>query len=90
MYEIVANGVNSIDVDKFDYLARDTRGCNVPSSFDHRRLMTFSRVLDDHVCFHTKEVGEGRVCMSVRVRVRMCVLVYVSVCMRGVCANVRL
>jgi len=56
MYEIVANGTNSIDVDKFDYIARDTRACGVVSSFDFKRLMTFSRVVDNHICFHAKEV----------------------------------
>ena len=55
MYEIVANGTNSVDVDKFDYIARDSRSCNVASSFDHRRLMTFSRVIDGHICYHAKE-----------------------------------
>ena len=54
-YEIVANGTNSIDVDKFDYLARDSRACGVACSFDHKRLMTFSRVLDNHICYHAKE-----------------------------------
>lgn len=56
MYEIVANGTNSIDVDKFDYIARDTRSCNVPCSFDYRRLMTFSRVVDNHICYSAKEI----------------------------------
>ena len=37
LYEIVANGRNSIDVDKFDYLARDTFNLGLKSSYDFTR-----------------------------------------------------
>ena len=57
LYDIVANGRNSIDVDKFDYLARDVRACGISSAFDHRRLMVFSRVIDDQICFSAKEAS---------------------------------
>jgi len=55
LYEIVANGRNSIDVDKFDYIARDSQNCSVKSSFDHVRMMINSRVIDDEICYHSKE-----------------------------------
>ena len=51
----MANGKNSIDVDKFDYIARDTQSCGLKSSFDHARLMCHSRVIDNEICFHAKE-----------------------------------
>ena len=55
--EIVANGRNSIDVDKFDYLARDCYYCGVQASCDFSRIMPFVRVIDDTICFKASEVG---------------------------------
>lgn len=55
MYEIVANKKNSVDVDKFDYLARDCYNCGIKSSYDFSRLMIFSRVINNEICFHQKE-----------------------------------
>jgi HD superfamily phosphohydrolase len=43
MYEIVANFRNGIDVDKFDYMARDALNCGVKSNFDFTRLINYSR-----------------------------------------------
>lgn len=37
MYEIVANERNSIDVDKFDYIVRDTANLGLKSTFDFSR-----------------------------------------------------
>jgi len=54
--EIVANGRNSIDVDKFDYLARDCYYCGVQASCDFKRIMPFARVIDDTICFKSSEV----------------------------------
>jgi len=51
LYEIVANGRNSVDIDKFDYLLRDGRACSVQPNFDHRRLMQLSKA---------SALGEGR------------------------------
>ena len=41
--DIVANGRNGIDVDKFDYLARDSLQCGVKVSCDFNRLMCFTK-----------------------------------------------
>jgi HD superfamily phosphohydrolase len=54
--QIVANHKNSIDVDKFDYLQRDSVNLGYKSSYDAARLMKFSKVLDDEICFSSKEV----------------------------------
>ncbi|WZN63982.1 deoxynucleoside triphosphate triphosphohydrolase [Chloropicon roscoffensis] len=54
--EIVANGRNSIDVDKFDYLARDCYYCGVQASCDFKRVMPFVRVIDDTICFKASEI----------------------------------
>ncbi|WPT17935.1 Deoxynucleoside triphosphate triphosphohydrolase SAMHD1-like protein [Picochlorum sp. SENEW3] len=53
--EIVANGRNSIDVDKFDYLARDATYCGVNLSCNFNRLMQFSKVIDDEICYKYTE-----------------------------------
>ncbi|KDD74334.1 hypothetical protein H632_c1392p0, partial [Helicosporidium sp. ATCC 50920] len=55
LHEIVANGRNGIDVDKFDYLARDSLCCGVRVSFDPGRIMQFSKVLDDEICYRYSE-----------------------------------
>lgn len=39
LYQIVANYLNGIDVDKFDYLARDTYNLGLKKGFDPRRLI---------------------------------------------------
>lgn len=44
LFDIVANGRNSIDVDKFDYLARDSHYCNVKVSCDLQRLRQLTKV----------------------------------------------
>jgi HD superfamily phosphohydrolase len=40
----VANKRNGIDVDKFDYFARDCHMLGITKSFDATRLMKFARV----------------------------------------------
>jgi HD superfamily phosphohydrolase len=54
--EIVANGRNSVDVDKFDYIQRDCRNCGLKSSTDFERLMQYIKVIDDEICFKASEV----------------------------------
>lgn len=43
LYDILANKRNGIDVDKFDYFARDCHGLGLTKSFDAKRLMKFAR-----------------------------------------------
>ncbi|XP_053398677.1 deoxynucleoside triphosphate triphosphohydrolase SAMHD1-like [Mercenaria mercenaria] len=50
LYEIVANHVNGIDVDRWDYIARDSYMLGMKTTFEHNRLIRHSRVL----------VAEGR------------------------------
>lgn len=56
LYEIVANKRNNIDVDKFDYIARDCRSVGLQTSFDYRRLALNARVLEGEICFQAKQV----------------------------------
>ncbi|XP_067260335.1 deoxynucleoside triphosphate triphosphohydrolase SAMHD1-like [Chanodichthys erythropterus] len=59
LYEIVANKQNGIDVDKWDYFARDCHHLGIHNSFDHQRLLKFARVCEvngrNHICFRDKE-----------------------------------
>ncbi|XP_050959764.1 uncharacterized protein LOC127161159 [Labeo rohita] len=58
LYEIVANKVNGIDVDKWDYLVRDCYYLGIPCGFDHQRLLKSARVCNvkgrKHICFRDK------------------------------------
>lgn len=45
-----------MDVDKFDYLARDCLNLGMKTSYDFSRLMLAGRVIGGEICFHAKEV----------------------------------
>ncbi|XP_047708195.1 deoxynucleoside triphosphate triphosphohydrolase SAMHD1 isoform X1 [Prionailurus viverrinus] len=61
LYEIVANKRNGIDVDKWDYFARDCHHLGIQNNFDYQRFIKFARVceVDDRkrICTRDKEVG---------------------------------
>ncbi|XP_074500274.1 deoxynucleoside triphosphate triphosphohydrolase SAMHD1-like isoform X2 [Sebastes fasciatus] len=61
LYEIVANNRNGIDVDKFDYLARDCYYLGIQNNFDYRRFLKFVRVCEvdgqRQICTRDKEEG---------------------------------
>ncbi|XP_057199059.1 deoxynucleoside triphosphate triphosphohydrolase SAMHD1-like [Triplophysa rosa] len=54
LYEIIANKYNGINMDKWDYFARDCHHLGLSNSFDHQRLLKFARVCE-------VEVGEEKV-----------------------------
>jgi HD superfamily phosphohydrolase len=57
--EIVSNSRNGIDVDKFDYLNRDTQKINVGyNAFNHDRVMRGARVINNQICYPEKEIYE--------------------------------
>uniref|UniRef100_A0A3P9JXV2 HD domain-containing protein n=1 Tax=Oryzias latipes TaxID=8090 RepID=A0A3P9JXV2_ORYLA len=61
LYEIVSNKQNGIDVDKFDYFARDCHYLGLKNNFDHMRYFKFTRVIEvetderKHICSRDKE-----------------------------------
>ncbi|XP_033117286.1 deoxynucleoside triphosphate triphosphohydrolase SAMHD1-like isoform X2 [Anneissia japonica] len=61
LYEIVANKRNGIDVDKWDYFARDCHMLGISNSFDYSRFMKFAKVMkvdgEFQICTRDKEVG---------------------------------
>ncbi|XP_056305766.1 deoxynucleoside triphosphate triphosphohydrolase SAMHD1 isoform X2 [Danio aesculapii] len=61
LYEVVANKRNGIDVDKWDYFARDCYHLGIQNNFDYQRFLRFARVCEvrgkKHICTRDKEVG---------------------------------
>ncbi|MFS7994938.1 putative HD/PDEase domain-containing protein [Helianthus anomalus] len=55
LYDIVANGRNGIDVDKFDYIVRDSRACGLGCNFQFERLLDTMQVIDNEICYRAKE-----------------------------------
>nr|XP_029131250.1 deoxynucleoside triphosphate triphosphohydrolase SAMHD1-like [Labrus bergylta] len=59
LYEIVSNKKNGVDVDKFDYLARDSSYLGIMNNFDFRRFLQFARVCEvdgrKTICTRDKE-----------------------------------
>lgn len=45
LFDIVANKITGLDVDKLDYLVRDTASASVPLAFDRIRLFEFSAIM---------------------------------------------
>jgi len=45
LYEIVSNKTNGVDVDKWDYFARDTHHLGLNNSFDYNRVMINMKVI---------------------------------------------
>ncbi|XP_048406167.1 deoxynucleoside triphosphate triphosphohydrolase SAMHD1 isoform X2 [Stegostoma tigrinum] len=62
LYEIVANKRNGIDVDKWDYFARDCHHLGIQNNFDFVRFLKFARVCQVHkmkcICTRDKEAED--------------------------------
>jgi len=54
IFQIISNPVNSIDVDKFDYLTRDTQAVGLKFGFDYSRLICDAKVIDNKICYSTQ------------------------------------
>lgn len=55
MFDIVANKTNSLDVDKFDYLQRDSKHMGIKTvGFDYNRIIKNSRVINGQLCYNQK------------------------------------
>ncbi|XP_053387221.1 deoxynucleoside triphosphate triphosphohydrolase SAMHD1-like [Mercenaria mercenaria] len=65
LYEIVSNKRNGIDVDKWDYFARDCHMLGIGNNFNHNRCIAFARVIDvdvdgereRQICYRNKEAA---------------------------------
>ncbi|CAI9729845.1 Hypothetical predicted protein [Octopus vulgaris] len=56
LYQIINNKSYNIDVDKWDYLARDSHFLGIGKSFDHERMIKMSRVIGNEICYRDKTV----------------------------------
>ena len=54
LYQIVHNSDTGIDVDKFDYIARDCYCANLPLGYDYKRIMELSKIISTS---NHKEIG---------------------------------
>ncbi len=56
IFQILNNKTNAVDVDKFEFITRDTYKLGVPNqSFDHDILLSTARVIDDNICYRDKD-----------------------------------
>jgi len=54
LYNIVSNPISGLDVDKFDYIARDTFFLGLEYSFNCDRLIRFTKIINNKLCFPEK------------------------------------
>ena len=52
IYQIISNSLNGIDVDKFDYLVRDSHNIGIPQGVDIRKIM-YEFIIDENnnICY---------------------------------------
>jgi len=58
VYSIVSNCFNGIDVDKFDYIQRDTKQIGLNYGFDFQSLFKLTRIIDHKICYPLKMIFE--------------------------------
>ena len=54
VYQIVSNSLNSIDVDKFDYITRDSKMLGINTAFSFDKLITNAMVINNIICYPRK------------------------------------
>jgi HD superfamily phosphohydrolase len=51
IYQIVSNSLNGLDIDKFDYIERDSTMINRKIDFDYSRLINDIKIIDNNICY---------------------------------------
>ena len=54
VYQIVASPITGIDVDKFDYLLRDSASCGLSVSFNFDRIIKMAKIIQGEIVFPWK------------------------------------
>lgn len=58
LYQVVSNTITGIDVDKFDYLVRDSYSINIKISFDYIRLLNKISIVDGKICYPLQSIND--------------------------------
>ena len=58
IYQIVSNTLNSLDVDKFDYLTRDVYALNFQAKIDPTRLVKHVRIIDNNIVYPEQAIDD--------------------------------
>ena len=66
--QIIADPIASVDVDKFDYIARDAYHLGLPYIFNPSRIMYSAKVIDDVLCYPEKNLYELETLFNLRYR----------------------
>ena len=53
IYQIVSNSLNGVDMDKFDYLTRDSYNLGIDLGFDYNKIIKTGIVIEDEICYPT-------------------------------------
>ncbi len=54
LFQIISNSVNGLDVDKLDYIYRDSFYFGVGKPYDLSRIISHAKVIDSNICFPEK------------------------------------
>ena len=63
----MANNRNGLDVDKYDYLQRDSMYCNTKISVDIKRIFSFVKVYGPPLCLalsHPRSGDTRQICLN--------------------------
>lgn len=58
IFQIISNPVNSIDVDKFDYIIRDINAVGLQLKLNYLLILNDARVINNNICYSSKSHGE--------------------------------
>ncbi|KAF7776488.1 hypothetical protein Agabi119p4_4881 [Agaricus bisporus var. burnettii] len=58
LFDIVANKRNGLDVDKFDYIQRDSQMIGEPIRIDLTRIINSARVIGEQICYDIKDANQ--------------------------------
>ncbi len=51
IYQIVSNNLNGLDIDKYDYISRDSHHIGIKNGFDHSKLVDSVLVIDNNIVY---------------------------------------
>jgi HD superfamily phosphohydrolase len=57
LFQVINNSWNGIDVDKIDYLMRDSTNLGYPIKFDYKSILNNIRVINDQICYHQTDTN---------------------------------